>query len=362
MQESIALFYREGSSDKVYQIQLAEASSGWLVNTQHGRRGSTLKPGTRTETPVDYAEAKKIYDKLVMTQMKKGYTTGEAGTAYSATILEERFTGILPMLLNAVSEEDLEALLADDDWVMSEKMDGKRGLIRKTDTVIGINRKGLEVALPMPMVDAMAAVTLPTLFDSEMIGDVSHVFDCLEFEGQDLRGKGFLERMSIAEAFLAKLGPDAALKPVYVAKTEAEKRALFARIKAASGEGVVFKRKDSVYTPGRPNSGGNQLKFKFVESATVIVLKANKGKRSVSIAVLDAQGKEINVGNVTIPGCYTIPAAGQLIEVLYLYAYPGGSLFQPVYRGVRDDIAYEACVQTQLKYKAGTESEDDDEA
>jgi bifunctional non-homologous end joining protein LigD len=58
------------------------------------------------------------------------------------------------------------------------------------------------------------------------------------------------------------------------------------------------------------------------------------------------------VGNVTVPANQPIPAKGAVIEVKYLYAYPGGALFQPVCLGVRDDVATEACTIAQLKYKA----------
>jgi hypothetical protein len=44
------------------------------------------------------------------------------------------------------------------------------------------------------------------------------------------------------------------------------------------------------------------------------------------------------VGSVTIPPSHTVPAAGSIVEVRYLYAYEGGSLYQPVYLGIRDDI------------------------
>jgi bifunctional non-homologous end joining protein LigD len=46
--ESIALYYREGSSDKVYQAALVEVSGGFLVNFAYGRRGSTLNPTSAT--------------------------------------------------------------------------------------------------------------------------------------------------------------------------------------------------------------------------------------------------------------------------------------------------------------------------
>jgi len=62
---------------------------------------------------------------------------------------------------------------------------------------------------------------------------------------------------------------------------------------------------------------------------------------------------------VTIPANQPIPKAGDVLEVRYLYSFPGGSLFQPVCLGQRDDIETSACTLSQLKYKAAGE---DDEA
>jgi bifunctional non-homologous end joining protein LigD len=57
------------------------------------------------------------------------------------------------------------------------------------------------------------------------------------------------------------------------------------------------------------------------------------------------------VGNVTIPPNKDVPAVGSVIEVRYLYAYEGGSLYQPTYKGVRDDVDTEECRMNQLIYK-----------
>ena len=78
--ETITLYYREGSSDKVYQASLEPRDSGYVVHFAYGRRGATLSTGTKTQVPVDYATAKDIYDKLVREKTAKGYTSGEDGT------------------------------------------------------------------------------------------------------------------------------------------------------------------------------------------------------------------------------------------------------------------------------------------
>jgi bifunctional non-homologous end joining protein LigD len=64
----------------------------------------------------------------------------------------------------------------------------------------------------------------------------------------------------------------------------------------------------------------------------------------------------ISCGNVTIPVGSDFPAVGDIVEVRYLYAFPeSGSLFQPVYLGVRDDIDLKDCSVNQLKWKRAEE-------
>lgn len=46
----------------------------------------------------------------------------------------------------------------------------------------------------------------------------------------------------------------------------------------------------------------------------------------------------------------------------YLYAYKGGSLYQPVYRGERTTIESDACTTSQLKYQPEGGGDDEDEA
>ena len=78
--ENITLYFREGSSDKVYQAQIEPKDGGFIVTFAYGRRGSTLTTGTKNATAVDYGAAKAIYDKLVKENTAKGYTPAETGT------------------------------------------------------------------------------------------------------------------------------------------------------------------------------------------------------------------------------------------------------------------------------------------
>ena len=74
--EQIKLFFREGTSDKVYEIDLIEVeNSQYVVNFRYGRFGTHLKDGTKTPLPVPEASAKSIYDKLILSKTDKGYRT-----------------------------------------------------------------------------------------------------------------------------------------------------------------------------------------------------------------------------------------------------------------------------------------------
>lgn len=67
------LFFTEGNSDKVYEVDLCEIDDLFVVNFRYGRRGNNLREGTKTVFPVSYEEAEKIYNKLIVSKEKKGY-------------------------------------------------------------------------------------------------------------------------------------------------------------------------------------------------------------------------------------------------------------------------------------------------
>src|SRR5690606_31569448 len=153
--ERITLYFREGSSDKVYQCSIEPSGTLFVVNFAYGRRGSTLNTATKTPSPVDYDSAKKLFGKLVREKMAKGYTPGENGVRYQHTNEEQRSSGIFPQLLNPVYEAELNRLIEDDRWCMQEKFDGRRVLLMKVGPVVtGVNRKGLTTGLPATIMKA----------------------------------------------------------------------------------------------------------------------------------------------------------------------------------------------------------------
>ncbi len=148
-----------------------------------------------------------------------------------------------------------------------------------------------------------------------------------------------------------------ALRWVSTAISPDDKVGTYEELKLEGVEGVVFKDVDAPFTPGRPNSGGPQLKYKFVESASFAVLARNP-QRSVTLGLYPAGGvTPVPAGNVTIPPNHAVPAPEEVVEVQFLYAFKeSGSIYQPVYQGKRCDIPAAACTTDQLKYKPETDA------
>jgi hypothetical protein len=62
--EKVCLYYREGTSDKVYEIHLTEDEEGFRVTGYNGRRGTKLVAQSKTPRPVPYRTARYIFDNL----------------------------------------------------------------------------------------------------------------------------------------------------------------------------------------------------------------------------------------------------------------------------------------------------------
>lgn len=348
--QNVTLYYREGGSDKVYQVGIEPAGDRFVVNFAYGRRGSTLNVGTKTNVPVEYSQAKAIFDQLVREKTAKGYTPGTAGTPYQDTQQEDRFTGILPQLLNPIDKAEAFALLRDPAWGMQQKHDGRRLLIQKEgEAITGINRKGLIVPLPETLAQSVRQIPASFLMDGESIGENLYAFDLLTLNTEDLRPLTYLQRWH-SLGHLLRCSGRTHLHWVDLALTECCKKQTLNRLEAARAEGVVFKHLDARYTPGRPASGGDQLKYKFTSTLSAVVWSIN-ARRSVEIR-LSNNGSWQEAGNITIPPNHPVPPIGAVIDAQYLYAFPGsGILYQAVYLGIRNDIASTECTVTQLKYK-----------
>ena len=352
--QSASLYFRDGSSDKEYHAAIEPEGEGYLVTFSYGRRGTMLTTGTKTTYAVSLAEATKIFDKLIASKLAKGYQYSSASAGqekpYRQNGDERCDSGIRCQLLNAVDESELSRLLSNSTHCLQEKHDGRRLMVRKQgDTITGINRRGLVVAIPDAIREAVEQIPFDVLIDGEAVGNTLQAFDLLEVKGTCLRKRRYIDRFTSLMMIIPP-GHDA-LRWVSTSVDPNDKLETYEELRSTNREGVVFKDMDAAYSPGRPNSGGPQLKFKFVESASFVVKGINT-KRSVTLGLYDGD-KLVPAGNVTIPPNQAIPQVGNVVDARYLYAYrESGSIYQPVYLGRRDDIQAAECVVEQLKYKS----------
>jgi hypothetical protein len=75
--KQIKLSFKEGNSDKVYEVDLCELSrvddERYFVNFRYGRRGSKLREGTKTAEPCSLRQANKLFDSVIIAKTSKGY-------------------------------------------------------------------------------------------------------------------------------------------------------------------------------------------------------------------------------------------------------------------------------------------------
>jgi bifunctional non-homologous end joining protein LigD len=351
--QQISLAYKDTGSDKVYHVQLEQVNDLYVVNFQYGKRNSTLTTGSKTKEPVALDKAQTIYDKLVSEKFSKGYSEGATGAIFQSKELSDRLTGIFPQLLNKTI--DAQKYIDDNDFFMQEKFDGNRRIIRiEKNVVTSINKKGLEVLSPEEVITPIQALNLDIIVDGELVGEKYYIFDLLYLNGNDLKDVDALQRynklISLDLPNIAK---------AYI--TKQEKQAAFDLMsqKDVKKEGVVFKHKDSPYVPGRPNSGGNQLKYKFYATDTFEVISHNIGKRSINVISYTDVGAPYDMGRITIPETTPLPEIGSFVEIRYLYCHEGGKLFQTTFLNVREDQDISDCHMREIKFKSvGDEDEE----
>jgi bifunctional non-homologous end joining protein LigD len=358
------LYNRQGGSDKVYQVTIDPITATTsIVTFAYGRRGGTLATGTKTPEPVRHAVAADIATKLIRSKQAGGYviaTDGQTAPAIAPAVSTAPTADpTLPMLLNSISEAELDRLLRDDRYCAQQKHDGKRMTLTLTSqggrgVVTAVNKRGLPCGFPATVQRAMLALDHECVIDGEMVGDTFHAFDLLSICGVDISHREYSSRF---EALWNMLNDDGGNSQIHLQCVDSEddyasKQALLNELRADNAEGIVFKDLHAPWQSSRPSTGGPALKFKFTETASFIVGGISTGKRSVELILYEDQARVRGVGAVTIPPNHSIPPADSIVEVRYLYAFPGGCVFQPVYLGPRDDVTPQECHISQLKLKA----------
>jgi DNA ligase-1 len=222
-----------------------------------------------------------------------------------------------PMLAHALDDADLAGLEAGD-FMAEWKWDGIRVQAVAAGTIARLySRTGEDISKSFP--DLLDALHLPGAIDGELLimrerrvqsfnvlqqrlnrktvtpkllaefPAYLRAYDLLADGDEDLRERPFAERRTRLESFVARLGDERVdLSPLIPFTTwndlaEARKNpaAAGAGDDAAAVEGVMLKRRDALYLPGRPK--GPWWKWKrdpFIIDAVLMYAQRGHGKRS----------------------------------------------------------------------------------
>jgi bifunctional non-homologous end joining protein LigD len=180
----------------------------------------------------------------------------------------------LPDFVAPMMAESAKAPFDAPDWIFEIKLDG-HWAITVFDSAGKPHlwpRNGLPLEAKFPAIaEAVSKLKLQTILDGEVVAvdengiprfqllqrfqkqptapTLYYVFDVLWYDREDLTGKPILERRSVLERVLK---PRAGIRlGSYV---EDEGKALFNLTKEKGMEGIIAKRKDSIYRPGKRTS------------------------------------------------------------------------------------------------------------
>jgi bifunctional non-homologous end joining protein LigD len=106
----------------------------------------------------------------------------------------------------------------------------------------------------------------------------------LESACVNLRCEPYRKRLKLLTEIVGSTG-GGTVRLIETATVRKAKSAMYRRLKDQKREGIVFKHHNAPYTPGRPNSGGCQLKL--CATASAIVAGNNGSKRSVALELFD---------------------------------------------------------------------------
>jgi len=214
-----------------------------------------------------------------------------------------------------------DPLFESDEYCAQTKLDGVKLIIfSENGDLRGESRSGRGMKL-----SAKTRAFMPThgtfVVEGEQ-GDKStgdtgfQAFDVISENGEDVRHLCYADRLAI----LATLGVPV-IRTVYGA---AAKRRLHVEVFANGGEGIVMKRLDAVYRPGKTSA---QLKIKNWKSDTFRVTH------------VDGMGVELStMAGVPCGRCAGYANAGALVEVRFQEVTEAGKLRCPTIIGTREDL------------------------
>lgn len=217
--------------------------------------------------------------------------------------------------------QNTNQLFNSDEWIAQEKLDGvKLVLFCDRGNLSGLSRSGRPMKLTAKtraLMPVQGSFVVEGEQGNRLTGDTGFVaFDVIAVGGEDVRHSEYNDRLS----YLATLK----VPMIETACGTAAKRRLHVAVHAKGGEGIVFKRLDAKYRPGKTSV---QLKLKNWLSDTFRVITVDG--RGIELATLAGQ---------PAGRCPGFAQPGQLVEVRYQEVTDAGKLRCPVMLEVREDL------------------------
>jgi bifunctional non-homologous end joining protein LigD len=291
---------------------------------------------------------------------------------------------IVPMFATSVDKP-----FNSDEWLFELKLDGFRAIadLRKKPILL-YSRNGLSLSERYPVVtEGLAKLKLDAVLDGEIVllndegkpdfqklqnyGNnrnnklVYYAFDILTLKGKDLTGLPLIERKKMLKKALKK-------SPIvrYSDHVEGKGEEFFKVIIDADMEGMMAKKKDSLYIPGFRTKEWLKIKFHKSQEAIIVGFTEPKGSRLHFGSILLSQyknGKLEYIGNagtgfadqtlrdlmkklqplvtdkspfdrkIKLAGRVTWLKPKLVCEVSYSEITKDGMLRHPVYKGLRPE-------------------------
>lgn len=221
---------------------------------------------------------------------------------------------ISPMLADKVSDEKLELLWENDNWIAEEKFDGSRYVMQilETGNVLTSRRNSVKTGKNVDKtgnVPHITGIKYPSLYgtiiDGEMtapgkdftkvlkimgslpekaievqkeIGKAEYwAFDILFYKGKDVQGEPYEVRRKLVCEVVEEMRKQSKEVMKVEVWTGEEKRAIYGKILAEGGEGIILKNKAGIYEQGERSK--NWVKVKKTMTDDVVIVGYTEAKK-----------------------------------------------------------------------------------
>lgn len=244
--------------------------------------------------------------------------------------------------------------IANDRYIMEQKLDGHRVLIEVDKSVVTevYERNGRRSQHFTHLTsdewnnNFRSFASKRFILDGELIGDILHVFDLPELEGIISPKSPHQERKTALDKLFEMGNFNEHLQLVETARGRQPKAALMVACHKNGAEGVMIKDSGAPYVSARTK---HMLKIKYTKSGDFVVTRTNiNGKTNASLGAYDDEDNLIEVGRCSLIGKENVKT-GDVVEIRYLYASESLRLVQPRMKFKREDKAPKDCLLSQIK-------------